>query len=469
VDLALVIGRFYPRLPGPLRFVAASLRGYQLQFQRYGPETETLVQEALERESWDAERWRRWREERLALVLHRAATRVPHYREHWAERRRRGDRASAEILSNWPILSKQTLRANPRAFVADGCDPRRMIESQTSGTTGTPLRVWHSREAVRVWYALFEARTRRWNGLDLRDRWAHMGGQRVTPGARRRPPFWVWNQGMHQLYMSTYHIAPDVASTYVDAIRRFRIRYLFGYASAMHALAKPILDQGLQAPKLAVAISNAEPFFGFQRDAISRAFQCPVRDTYGQAEIVAGASECPSGSMHLWPEVSVTEWLDDGSDEPAGTGKAGRMVCTALLCPDMPLIRYESEDRSSPADLEARCDCGRALPMIRSIDGRMADLLLTPEGAPMGGLDTIFDADLPIREAQIVQEELGRIRIKVVPAPGFGSKHRDRLIRGVRTRIGDAVQVEVVTVESIPRTSAGKFRVQISLLGGARE
>ena len=67
--------------------------------------------------------------------------------------------------------------------------------------TGTPLRVWHSHEALRGWYGIFEARIRRWNGLDLRDRWAHMGGQRVTRGDRRRPPYWVWNRGMHQLYM----------------------------------------------------------------------------------------------------------------------------------------------------------------------------------------------------------------------------------------------------------------------------
>ena len=38
----------YHSLPAPLRSVAATLRGMYLGYWRYGPETERLVQEALE-------------------------------------------------------------------------------------------------------------------------------------------------------------------------------------------------------------------------------------------------------------------------------------------------------------------------------------------------------------------------------------------------------------------------------------
>src|SRR5919108_1156824 len=108
--------RLYHRLPAPTRSVAASLRGLYLRSWRYGPETERLVAEALEREQWSPERWKIWQEERLAYVLHRAATQVTYYREQWAARRRRGDRASWEYLENWPILEKEVVRETPRAF-----------------------------------------------------------------------------------------------------------------------------------------------------------------------------------------------------------------------------------------------------------------------------------------------------------------------------------------------------------------
>ena len=143
------------------------------------------------------------------------------------------------------------------------------------------------------------------------------------------------------------------------------------------------IERGLDAPKLEVAISNAEPLLGYQRSTISRVFGCAVRDTYGQAEIVCGASECSEGALHLWPEVGFTEWMRDDGDSPASDGQAGRMICTALLSPEMPLIRYAIGDRSAPSDGRT-CACGRSLPRIRAIEGRTADLMQAADGTPVG-------------------------------------------------------------------------------------
>src|SRR5439155_17723 len=79
----------YHRLPSAARSAAASLRGYYLRWWRYGRDTDRLIAEALERDGWTATQWDRWREQRLAYVLHRAATRVPYYRDQWQARRRR--------------------------------------------------------------------------------------------------------------------------------------------------------------------------------------------------------------------------------------------------------------------------------------------------------------------------------------------------------------------------------------------
>ncbi|MGQ9698833.1 MAG: phenylacetate--CoA ligase family protein, partial [Armatimonadota bacterium] len=321
----------YHNLPYPLRVLAVSARGYYLRWWRYGPETERLVEEALERETWSPERWKAWQGERLAYVLHRARHRVPYYRAYWDERERRGDRASWEYLENWPVLKKEPLRAHPHAFVADDCDVRRMFHEHTSGTTGTPLSLWIGRRALRQWYALFEARWRRWYGVSRRDRWGILGGQLVTPFEQTKPPFWVWNFALRQLYLSSYHLSPAFIPTYVDALKRHRVHYLWGYASSLYTVAASALEQGLEVPSMRVAISNAEPLYEFQREAIARAFQCPVRNTYGMSEMVAAASECERGRLHLWPEAGVVEVLANGADEALPLGQTGRLICTGLL------------------------------------------------------------------------------------------------------------------------------------------
>lgn len=452
----------YQRVPGPLRTVAASLRGGYLNSWRYGPETERLVEEAVDREQWDETRWKKWREERLAFVLHRAATAVPFYRDFWHRKRRNGSRASWEIIQNWPVLAKETLRTQPREFLADDAEPRKMFRDHTSGTTGTPLTLFLSRETVRRWYALFECRVRNWNGVGRRDRWAILGGQLVTPVARKKPPFWVWNAASRQLYLSSYHLAPRNIPDYLDAIRRYRASYILGYASSLYSIAQVALEQGMRVPTLRVAISNAEPFFRHQRDAVSEAFGCPARDTYGMAEIVCAASECASGSLHGWPEVGVVEVLGERTEETVAEGETGRLICTGLLNPDMPLVRYETGDRGALPEKTGYCPCGRRLPLIRPVEGRSDDVLITRDGRPVGRLDPVFKSHVGIREAQIIQETLERVRVKVVPAGGFDSTHVRGLTRALQDVLGADMAVVVETVEAIPRTRAGKFRAVVS-------
>lgn len=451
----------YHSLPGPLRSVAASLRGLYLRSWRYGPETDRLVEEALERETWPPDRWKAWQEERLTYVLHRAATQVPYYREQWAARRRAGDKASWDYLENWPILEKDSVRENPRAFVADDCDVRQMFCENTSGTTGKPMTLWWSLRTVRGWYALAEARWRRWHGVSRHDRWLILGGQLVIPVSQSKPPFWVWNRALNQLYLSSYHLSPRFFGYYLDAIARYRPVYMMGYSSAMATLAEAVRASGRQDLRLTVATSNAEPLYDYQRSAIAEAFHCPVRETYGMGEIVAHASECAAGGLHLWPEVGMVEVVD--ADRTVTDGRSGELLCTGLFNADMPLLRYSVGDRGALVGNPDRCQCGRSLPIIRSVEGRADDAIYTLDGRCIGRLDPLFKGDLPIREAQIVQEAFDCIRVRYVPTPYFRTDHESVIVQRLKARIGN-VKVVMESMAEIPRGPNGKFRAVISRL-----
>lgn len=446
---------YYHQLPPALRHSIASLRGYYLRHWRYGPETDRLAAEATERESWPAGRWEAWRTERLARLLHRTATRVPYYRDLWQRRRREGDTRSWEVLSHWPILTKEELRRDPAAFVADDCNRSRMFASQTSGTSGTPLRLWQRRESLRAYYALFEARWRKAYGVSRHDRWAILGGQLVTPVAQRTPPFWVHNRGLHQLYLSAYHLAPDLIRPYVEAIREFSPKYIWGYSSSLYTLAQECLRQGLTGLRFEVVLANAEPLYAYQREVIEQAFRSPVRETYGMTEMVAAASECAHGRLHLWPEVGVLE-----IHEPDSKG-AGDFLGTSLINEDMPLIRYRVGDRGSLDDGVEACPCGRTLPLLGSIEGRADDVLVTPDGRRVGRLDPVFKADLRIREAQVVQEEIDAVTVLVVPDAAFGERDAHELEARLKERLGGGMRIAIRKVDAIPRGPNGKFRAVV--------
>lgn len=456
---------FYHKLPYPLKSLAASLHGYHLRFRRYGKDSERLVEEALERERWSWEEWRSWQQAHLAEILELAAKQVPYYRDYWDKRRQKGDRASWAYLENWPVLKKDPLRKSPKAFVAEGTDFRTLIEEHTSGTTGTPLTIWRNLATERQWYALYEARVRRWSGFSYRDRWAILGAQPIIPVTQQHPPFWVWNAGLNQLYLSAIHISETFISSYVEALWKYRVRYLLGYPFALALIVRLAEKVGLPLPQLDAVITNSEILLPEIRSILSYGFRCRVVDTYGMSETVAAASECRFGRMHIWPDAGVIEVLRNGEDKPVDNTETGRLILTGLLNPIMPLIRYEIGDRGRWSSDATSCECGRQMPVLAEINGRMDDVLLSPDGRCIDAvIAVVFKADLPIREAQVIQKALNLLEIRVVPEAGFSNRDVDVLVKRVKKISGENMHVDVVKVDVIPRGPNGKFRFIVSLL-----
>jgi phenylacetate-CoA ligase len=425
-----------------------------------------LVNEVLERDYWSREQWHNWQAERLAKVLRIAATKVPYYREMWAKAG--GLREGRwEDLKNWPILKKEAVRANPQAFLVDDCNPREMYCDKTSGTSGTPLKIWSSRDTIQAWYALWEARIRMWNEVSRLDRWAILGGQQVVRGDTKRSPFWVSNWPMRQLYLSANHISKDNALAYYQAIERFQPSHLITYSSSAAALAHELLKADRKCTSIKVVVTNAEPLLPGQRHVIRQALAPEVRESYGMGEAVAGASECSHGRLHIWPEAGYVEVVEDLNEQPISGSKVGRLVCTSLLNLEMPLIRYEVGDRSSPPCWKCDCPCGRRLPVVQGIEGRTNDLLTTKDGRKVFWVNPVF-YELPIAEAQVIQESLDEVCVRVIPAEGFSFETERTITARLHARLGD-VQVRIKRVERIDRGANGKLRAVISNLtsGGA--
>lgn len=453
----------YSSLPYGLKTAVATARGYQLRWWRYSRQTERLVHEALERESWTSSQWKAWREGKLARMLNHAATQVPYYRACWQRRRQAGDHASWEQLENWPILEKETVRANPRAFVADSSRNKSLFVDHTGGTTGTPTLIYESRETVVRWYALLEARLRRWHGVDYRQRWGMFGGQQVIPLNQKSPPYWVRNYGLAQLYLSVFHVSAESAKHYISALVRFRPLYMVVYPSIVATLAQHMLEQGLKPPSIKTIFCNSEKVDAGHRASMQAAFKCPVVDTYGMAELTAAGSECQAGIMHEWPEVGVLEILDRSTgDFLRDANQAGDFVMTGLLNEDMPLIRYANGDRGTLSDPEYRCACGRALPRFGDLQGRANDFIVARDGRRLYILDSLFNG-LPLIEAQFIQETLDLIRIRLVPTPRFDEKAAQALAERVCQYLGD-VRIELDLTPRIPRDGNGKFLPFVSRL-----
>ncbi|MGI8938953.1 MAG: phenylacetate--CoA ligase family protein [Iamia sp.] len=408
-----------------------------------------------------------WTEERLAAdqltrlrsMLTFCGTRVPHYRDLFAslgfDPRDLRDLGDLALL---PVLDKEEVRTAPERFRP--VEPRDATVAQTTGgTTGTPLSYWATLDAVQFNYATYEARSREWAGVRLGDRTASLHGQPIVPLGQERGPWWRHNLAFRQLYLSVYHLNQTTVPAYIGALERFDPEVVVGYTSAVHRLARHLVETGdLGRIRPRAVMVSSECLLPAARADMELAFGCPVHNAYSLGELVAYVSECPHGELHVSTEYGVVELAErDGRTE---------IVATGLINEGMPLLRYRTGDVADAAD-PGPSRCGRGLPRMGSIEGRLDDVVRTPEGATVGPapMSLAFQRVPHLRRAQVVQDSTDELLVRLEPGEGFGPEDQDFLDGELRLRLGPSLRLRYELVDELPRTSGGKERLVVSSLG----
>ncbi len=449
----------YARLPLWAQHTAVSAYGLYWHWLRFGPGYRKFVSAYVEREKFNAKQWQAWQQERVRNVLEWAHRHVPYYRSNW----RRAERYAATHarLEDLPLLEKDPIRENPWAFVRDDRRPRPRLVFHTSGSTGTPIASIWSVADLRESLAVREVRSARWAGVSFTLPRATFSGRIVEPNSEKCRACYRFNWVERQVYFSAFHLSPQTAHQYVEALRRHRIQWLTGYAVSYYHLAKFIVERGLDVPPLRAVVTTSEKVTPAMRSVMEQAYGCRVFEEYSTVENVVFASECEHGRLHVSPDVSVVEILkEDGTRcEP---GEIGEVVVTSLARRYQPFIRYRLGDLAM-WDAEA-CPCGRAMPVLKEVVGRIEDVVIGPDGRQMVRFHGIFVDQPHVREGQIIQEAIDLIRARVTTTPEFDAHDVRDIQQRIQQRLGPKVQVVVEPVDAIPRTAAGKFQAVVSRL-----
>ncbi len=449
----------YANLPVWTQNLAVSSYGLYWRWLRFGPGYKQDLQNYQHRENFSPEEWKVWQEKQISRLLEVAANQVPYYSQTWSASEKHA--ALAGKLGDLPFLEKDPLRADPKQFLRKGVNEKQLLLFHTSGSTGTPIATYWTRRELRSTTALREARSTGWAGVSFNLPRATFSGRLVEPNPMSHGPFYRFNRVEKQVYFSAFHLRPDTAAEYVQALQRHHVQWLTGYAVSLFILATYILEQKLEIPPLKAVITTSEKLTPEMRAVMQRAFACRVFEEYSTVENVLFAHDCEKRRLHVSPDAGVIEILrPDGS--PCEPGETGEVVATGLIRTVQPLIRFRLGDLAawSPEP----CPCGRGMPVIQEVFGRMEDMVTGPDGRKMVRFHGIFIGLPCIREGQIVQEALDHIHVKVVPASGLTLEDHAEITRRVQQRLGLGVSVTVETVAAIPRTASGKFPAVVSKL-----
>jgi len=458
--MASRVEAIYNRLPVFAQNWACSLEGWRINRSRYDRTFSRMLDDATERANWSVEQIYEWRDRRLVAFLKQTVRSTPYYRE-------QARRAEFDIdgvkglddLPKLPVLERRIVQSRNSEFEAELNDREPTQIAHTSGTTGGGLRFPVIRSAgIEQWAVWW--RYRYWHKIERSEWCAYFGGRAIMPPGIQTAPFWRVNVPGRQIMFSAYHLREESAVAYLSEIKRRGIRWLHGYPSQLALLAKLAYENSFNLrDQMRWITIGAESLLEQQAAVIKKVFgRAPIQH-YGMAEGVANISERPDGILVVDEDFAAVEFV------PSSSG-GWKILGTNLSNPAFPLIRYEVGDLADliPGETAPEGEAFAGCRVVRNIDGRRDDYVILANGTKVGRLDHIFKDLVEVREAQIVQNRIGAITVKLVPGDGFDEVVEKRLKAEIVDRLGADITVDVQYVNELVRTKRGKLRFVISSL-----
>jgi phenylacetate-CoA ligase len=437
-----VPGIAWPAIPGP---EAAQMLA--LQFQ-------------LERSQWlPPDELRELQFRQLEVLLSHTYKTVPYYRERWAGAYDPGSALTAGAFADLPLLSRRDLQGHSEALCSTQ-PPAAHGQggfTRTSGSTGMPARVLKTALTELLWQ-VFLLREHSWHRRDLGGKLATI--RQGVPEAEGSG----WGPATDALLTTgraaTLPVGTDVL-TQLAWLEKQRPDYLLTHPTNLAELARQSLKRGIRLPGLREVRTRGEMLPQETRDLCREAWGVAVVDAYSANEVGYIALQCPDHEhYHVQSEGVLVEVLDEQGAE-CKPGEVGRVIVTMLHNFAMPLVRYEIGDYAEPG---LPCPCGRGLPVLRRIMGRVRNVLILANGERFWPSFATHDVDkiAPIRQYQFVQKEYDLVEARLVTAGPLSGQQEEELRRHFLARLPAGFQLRLVYCDEIPRSAGGKFEYFIS-------
>lgn len=360
-----------------------------------------------------------------------------------------------------PLLTKADLRSHGKEMLSGKHADVELHHKKTSGSTGVSVEVFVDENAQQFKRGC-TLRSDEWSGWRLGERTAILWGADEHP--RRGWRAWLRkNLLARTMLLNTLGLTENSMGQFLATLRRRPPGLLFGHAHSLYLFSQFVQSQGQPGFRPHGIISASMVLHDWERQLIEQVFQCPVTNRYGCEEVSLIACECEQhNGLHINADGIYLEVLrPDGT--PCSPGEPGMIVVTDLVNRAMPIIRYQIGDMGVLSDRQ--CTCGRGLPLLEKVEGRVADYVVTMGGRLVSGISLTdhFNTRIPgVVQLQIIQEEVDRFVFRIVKDVSFGAASLETLRSLVAEHFGPESRYNCEYVDRIPQEPSGKYRFCIS-------
>lgn len=355
---------------------------------------------------------------------------------------------SLEELKNFPVITKDIIRAN-LSYIAQR--PEARLLNSTSGSTGKNFQFYQSKEMLQ-WRRAANIIHFGWIGVDYwSDRKLTIWG--LSP--KTKPFTYIMQEIKVALQRGRrfqgYGLDDEKCKAILKEMHKYKPACLTAYPGYAYAIVCTGRKYNIKPPALKAIVVSGETVFEHQRKEIENYFGCKTFNRYGSREFGSIAHECEQRTgLHIHPARLYVE-----------TDENGGLLVTDLNNFATPFIRYAIGDAGQVA--EANCPCGRNYQSIVELQGRCHDIIKTKSGKLLPGqFWTTLSRSVPgIEEFQIVQKNPGLIEMRIIVDSNYKDENESKFHHKLHTIVGDEVKLDIVKVNQLELTPAGKRKFVI--------
>lgn len=338
------------------------------------------------------------------------------------------------------------------------------IVSLTGGTTGASMKVVYTKKDMQERFAILD-HFRAQHGYRLGKKTAWFSGKNLISKHDIQNNVCSHYDFINKIrFYSTFHINQDSFDVYWQSLVKFQPEFIVGFPSSVYELCEIADSLGLQLPTpVKVFFPTAETVLPKYREVIGRVLGCKLVDQYASSEGAPFILECTHGRLHIHPLTGVFEVLDEHL-QPA---QSGELLVTSYTTHGTPLIRYRIGDHITLADSQDVCTCGSIFPLVKQIDGRTSDYILSPTHGKvnLGNISNSTKNISGIIKFQVIQHNSEAVQVLIVTNQDFNSSEKTKFIAALTERLGSQLEITTKVVDDIPTEKSGKFRIVKNLLG----
>jgi phenylacetate-CoA ligase len=197
--------------------------------------------------------------------------------------------------------------------------------------------------------------------------------------------------------------------------------------------------------------------------ALNDKWSAQIFGTYASTEMATAFTDCCNGcGGHLLSELIIVEILNNAGD-PVAVGETGEIVVTPLGIEGTPLLRYRTGDITAILSRET-CKCGRTMLRIKRIKGRTDDMIVI-KGVnfyPKQIESLIMGLEGAYGQYQIVLKKIEGKDYMLLQVEYEGERpeeFKERLHKKIYDFLGFSVDIEILSVGSLPRQPGKAVRV----------